>query len=139
MNNCFYRTGIKLFVCKSNKFLLCKDERYFKEGKWSLPGGRLEFNETIEECIERKIKEELNATLLSYDLRPLLYLRYINEKNTQMAHIIYQANISLENYKPSIKATEVKFVTLEEAFQLELFDSAFRCLKEMQETGIFKN
>ena len=34
---------------------------------WSLPGGTKEDNETLEECLVREIKEELNSSIKKYD------------------------------------------------------------------------
>ena len=34
------------------------------EGFWEFPGGKLEENESIEECIRREIKEELNISIV---------------------------------------------------------------------------
>lgn len=53
-------------VKKDNKYLLTK--RRDKKGskyhdKWQIPGGDLEFNETVEECVRREIKEETGLIL----------------------------------------------------------------------------
>ena len=46
------------------------------KGKWDLPGGFVDPNETIEECLEREVYEELNIKLSSvkyYCSRPNTY------------------------------------------------------------------
>ncbi len=47
-------------------------------GQWGLVGGGLEDNETIEECITREIKEELNLT--ATQLTPFMFTSDQHEK-----------------------------------------------------------
>lgn len=52
-------------ICKDNQFLICQRP----EGKdcallWEFPGGKLESNETAEQCLVRECHEELDITLL---------------------------------------------------------------------------
>ena len=54
----FPRIGVGVFVVKNKKFLIG-----FRKGKhghntWALPGGHLEFNESIEKCASREVFEE---------------------------------------------------------------------------------
>jgi 8-oxo-dGTP diphosphatase len=57
------RVGIGVFIWKDNKFLMGK--RYGSHGHdtWSIPGGHLEFGETIEEGAIREALEETGITI----------------------------------------------------------------------------
>lgn len=43
-------------ILKEGKILIAKR----KEGKWEFPGGKVEKGESVEECLKRELKEELN-------------------------------------------------------------------------------
>lgn len=50
-----------VIVDKSNNVLLLKRKKDPESGKWSIPGGTVEFGETIENAIVRELREELNV------------------------------------------------------------------------------
>lgn len=51
-----------------NQVLLAKrNEDEIDKGKWSIPGGCVENNESFEETLHREIKEELNCKITKYD------------------------------------------------------------------------
>ena len=52
------RVGIGIFVLKNGKFLMAQRYGAHGEGTWSLPGGHLEFGESIEEGAAREVLEE---------------------------------------------------------------------------------
>jgi len=63
-------------VARVNKqgILLIQRNRAPSEGLWTLPGGRLEPGEEIEDCARREVREELG--LDAYALRPVTKLRH---------------------------------------------------------------
>jgi 8-oxo-dGTP diphosphatase len=57
------RVGVAVFVIKANKILLGKRLGSHGAGTWSLPGGHLEFNESLEQCAEREVLEETGLVI----------------------------------------------------------------------------
>ncbi len=48
-------------IQEGNKFLICRRGPSEKAaGLWEFPGGKLEINESLEDCILRELKEELD-------------------------------------------------------------------------------
>lgn len=45
-------------IIEDGNVLLVKEGKNVAEGSWALPGGSLEENERLEECVKREIKEE---------------------------------------------------------------------------------
>lgn len=54
------RTTVTAFIFHNNKLLLIKHK---KSGKWLHVGGHSEENETLDETLEREIKEEVNLKI----------------------------------------------------------------------------
>ncbi|MFH1246845.1 MAG: NUDIX domain-containing protein [Candidatus Micrarchaeota archaeon] len=56
--------GIGVFVHNaSGEVLIHKRKNIIGNGTWALPGGKLEFNETIEQCAKREAKEECDVEI----------------------------------------------------------------------------
>ncbi len=79
MNPIVRPTGI---LIENDKILLVKQQLVERQN-WTLPGGALEYNETIEQCLVREMKEE---TGIDVRVKDLLYVcdRFRNLKH----HII---------------------------------------------------
>lgn len=64
-------------IIKDSKVLLC--QRNSKKSlplKWEFPGGKQENNETLQECLLRELKEELNIQIIIKEQLPISEHKY---------------------------------------------------------------
>lgn len=88
--------GAKAVIMKDEKILLLH-KKTEKEDLWELPGGRLDYGESLEEAIEREIKEELGLNVRSLRLYDTWNLKL---QGHQIAGVIFLC--SLESYDLSL-------------------------------------
>ena len=93
-------------IIKDNKILLIKKNGGPYDGKLDLPGGTIEFNETIEEALIRELKEEVGIDVIDYKLFDVVTTNITwNHKNelleTKHIAILY----TIEDFKNNIKKT----------------------------------
>ena len=50
-------------IIEDGKILIAKRKDGNIKGKWEFPGGKVEENETFEDCLKREIKEELDMEI----------------------------------------------------------------------------
>lgn len=63
------RLGCYAVIHDEEKLLLCRlCDGLSHHGKWTLPGGGLEFGETIEEAMVREVEEETGLHVVAKDL-----------------------------------------------------------------------
>ena len=88
---------VRLVIKKENKVLLCKNK---KGGHYFLPGGHVEFNDSIEKTIYKEMAEELG--LKKEQISNITYLNYLeqmfinNGENHHEFNIIFTAKIPLD-------------------------------------------
>lgn len=57
------RVGVAPIIKRDNKVLLGRRLGIIGDGTWAFPGGKLEMNETFEECAVREAMEESGVTI----------------------------------------------------------------------------
>lgn len=63
-----------VLVDQDGRVLICERPKgKFMEGFWEFPGGKLEKNETPENCLVREIKEEIGVNLKNVCFSPLTF------------------------------------------------------------------
>ncbi|RLJ07409.1 MAG: DNA mismatch repair protein MutT [Candidatus Aenigmatarchaeota archaeon] len=64
------RIGVGVIVIKDGKVLLGKRRGSHGKGSWCFPGGHLEFNESVEECARREVREEVGIEIKNLKMGP---------------------------------------------------------------------
>ncbi|MDZ7631078.1 MAG: NUDIX hydrolase [Gemmatimonadaceae bacterium] len=59
------RVGVGVIVCRDNRVLLGRRSGSHGAGTWALPGGNLEFGESVERCALRELREETGMVAAS--------------------------------------------------------------------------
>lgn len=55
--------GVAVIICRQGKVLVGRRKGSHGGGAWAVPGGSLEFGETVEECARREVLEETGLRL----------------------------------------------------------------------------
>jgi 8-oxo-dGTP diphosphatase len=110
-------------VESNGKYLLIKEVLENNKEYWIVPGGSVEFGETIEQAAVREIKEETN---LDVEITKFLgFKEAISVKHKYHTVIFfYLAKPLHKDVKLEGKVLEARFVDLDEARSLNLVESA---------------
>lgn len=63
------RVGVGIAVLRDGMVLMGKRKGGLAAGLWAFPGGHLEFEETVEACAIRELKEETGLHAIAWQLR----------------------------------------------------------------------
>ena len=102
--------------------LLCKRNIEPQLGKWTLPAGFMELNETTSQGAARETDEEAGA---QFEMGPLFSL--LNVPQAGQVHMYYRATLLSDQFNPGFETMEARLFTEEEVPWDEL---AFRTVKE---------
>lgn len=118
-------------VREGDRFLLVQRRRPPFQGFWSLPGGGMELGETVEEALQREVREEtgLEVTIAHF----LGYANAIERDEADRVRYHYlimyfEATPVAGELMPGDDAAAAAWVTLSEAKQLPLTDAVERAI-----------
>lgn len=114
-------TGI---LIEGNNILLLEQD-VMESRRWSLPGGALEFGETIEQCLVREMKEE---TGLDISVGDLLYVCDRLQEDNHVVHMTFLikrvgGNVT-KGHEPESKANKIKSVKMVPLCELQNYGFA---------------
>jgi mutator protein MutT len=120
--------GVAVIVNEKGNFLLSKRRSNVKEWqKWEVPGGIVEFGESVEDAVKREIKEELNIEIEIIDTIDFVFSN-IWKLKSRTIHVIlvgYVCKIAKGIPKPSDKEVEkIGWFKLDEVKKLSCLPGA---------------
>jgi len=108
-----------------DQVLLCKRNIEPRRGKWTLPAGFLELNETTAEGAARETDEEAGAQFEMQELFTLLNVARVGQ-----VHLFYRARLLSDQFNPGVETMEAQLFS--EA-DIPWDEIAFRTVKETLE------
>ena len=109
---------------KENKILMgLRDTNKEDANFWEFPGGKRENNETIEECLKREWKEELN---LDIEIKNEIYSYIMHNKYKCR---FFTGVITNEDFLIIREHHDIKYVTKEEIKNLHIFPQDIHVLE----------
>lgn len=110
-------------IKKGNKFLLVKEKLENNIEMWIVPGGGVDFGESLEEAVTREVKEELGT-----DIKIIKFLKFHEAIFTQYNYhsmiFFFLVKVINEKFKLERKILDVKFFTQKQMKKIQLVDSA---------------
>ena len=82
--------SIKAIIIDKNRVLCLKNER----NEWDFPGGKINFNEDVKDCLMREVKEETNLSINNLNILKPLNLKF---NDISVIVLLYSAAISCES------------------------------------------
>lgn len=95
------RIAVATIILKGKEVLLGKRLKSHGAGTWSFPGGHLEFNESLEACAKRKVREETGLKIILASQNPVAVTNDIFQ-NEQLHYITLYMKASYVNGTPKI-------------------------------------
>lgn len=124
--------GVAVIRNKQGKILI--DRRLNKGdmgGLWEFPGGKIEPQETVKDCIRREVKEELDIEIEVGDRLLTLAHTYANFKVTLFVH-----NCEYVSGEPQlIESQEVRWVNAAQMERYEFPQANSQIISILQERG----
>ena len=126
--------GVGAVIIKEGKILLVKRAFAPGEGKWSIPGGLVELGEKLSDACERETEEETGLKVKVLELINVFDMIDKDDQGRVQYHYVlvdFLAKPVGGAEKMSAEATEMKWVTHQEAKSLDMTKTARKAIEEL--------
>src|SRR6516164_2382973 len=126
--------AVALFDSRGNILLLRRKDN----DKWTMPGGTLDFGESLTDCAIREVREETGLQiritgLIGTYTDPSILIAYSDGEVRQEFSVVYAAEIEAGELKIDAESKEAAWMPLSSAIELPLPESQQRRLKDVIE------
>lgn len=122
IDDCLYRVAIRVLIVQNDKVLLVREA---DDDWWALPGGGVDYGETIESTLTREVDEELGvpAQEVSSDFQ-IVYHNIGNVVNTvPRMNLFFKASVPESSLHKTNHVSEWKWFTKDEFLKHDLHPS----------------
>ena len=106
--------AVKALIICNNRVLIIQRSNYANlgEGEWDIPGGGMQFGETLLECLHREVKEETGLTV---SVDKLLYaMTALINPARQIVGLTYLCHANSDKVTLSHEHTDYLWATIEQ-------------------------
>ena len=133
--------AVGAIVIRDNRVLLVRRGQPPSEGLWEIPGGRVRLGETLQEAIEREVKEETGVNI--FPTNPVYTFDLIERDNRGRVRFHYVIVDLIADYvsgepKPSDDAREAGWFTFQELEKLQISQTSQEALKRRRKLASAK-
>ncbi len=121
-------TGVA--VVEEGQILLVRRGRQPNKGMWAVPGGKVDFGETLAEAATREVKEE---TGILVELDEIVWVGEFIDFDTHLVLVDFLGAPTGGEIEAGDDAAEVQWVDLEAAFELDMPDTMYELLEVLLE------
>lgn len=135
MNTEIIKIGAEIFIKKGDSILLGKRRNCYGADTWALPGGHLEYGETLIDAAKREMNEELDIAVTKMELL------FVTEDIEEQRHYIHFSFLAQE-YSGEIHCKEPSFCYEWKFFEITdlptpLFKPHENIVKKYREKSVF--
>lgn len=90
-------------------------EKRSDNGMWCIPGGAIELGETLEQALEREVKEETSLNISNpklFDVVANVHMIYPNKDEVYYTDVVYEVNDYTGTLKYDEESTELKWFNI---------------------------
>ena len=127
--------GALVFNSKGEMFLL-KTHKW--AGKYALPGGHIEFGESMEEAVKREVKEETNLDIYNvrfFQAQDCIFPEDYHKENRHFIFLDFTAKTGHTDVKLNEEAQDYIWVKPEKALELNLEPYTLDLVRKYLEEG----